>query len=64
MNYRNGVDLGEPTEEPGLTGVAVSNVAVDYRTMIDSQRDDVPGHIDYDNALRVIAGFTLHWGGR
>ena len=140
VNYRNGVDvdLAEPTEEPGLTGVAVSNnvhlytalggarffhktgrvapfaqvlvgiahlwitsnpppalasegiretdtsfaiqpgggvtvyltddlgarVAVDYRAMIDSQRDDVPGHIDYANALRVIAGFTLHWGGR
>ncbi len=43
-----------------LTEHVGARVAADYRTIIDFDED---GN-DYTNEVRVIAGFTLHWGGR
>jgi hypothetical protein len=36
-------------------------LAADYRSMIDFNSEDTN---DYYNALRVVSGFTLQWGGR
>lgn len=43
-----------------LTEHVGARVAGDYRTIINFMDD---GN-DYTNEFRVIAGFTLHWGGR
>lgn len=43
-----------------LTEHVGARVAADYRSIINFDED---GN-DYTNEVRVIAGFTLHWGGR
>jgi hypothetical protein len=43
-----------------LTEHVGARVAADYRSIIDFAEEEN----DYTNEFRVIAGFTLHWGGR
>ena len=49
-----------------ITKYMGARVAADYRSMIDfnSSNEALDEGTDYYNALRVIGGFTLQWGGR
>jgi hypothetical protein len=44
-----------------LTERMGARLAADYRSTIDFNSEEKN---DYYNAVRVVAGFTLHWGGR
>jgi hypothetical protein len=44
-----------------LTEWMGARLAADYRSMIDFNSEEKN---DYHNAVRVVGGFTLRWGGR